>query len=243
MKTSETAFRKAASLLLALVMLAGTALAALSAAAYAEGTAPEIALGAGEIARATSTAKNQTVWFGRYSGNYYSSGSVQWRVLSGGGSADPDDGANLLVSGTGEALLISNQILDVDCYFKQDGSSNQWAGSDAQAWCTSFWSSGDWLTTVEKSAVNATTINEQNDQSADGRQYFYRGGYFNEYYSAAPLNGEHIFFLSAWEADKLFANDGDRIAYRQNGSKGSWWLRSPLTLNGAIPDTWTMSAG
>lgn len=145
----------------------------------------------GEIAKATSTARNYTVWFGRYKDSDYGNGPVQWRVLSGGGSADPDDGANLPVSGTGEALLISKDLLDTDCNFKEDDSSNQWAGSDAQAWCTAFWSSSKWLTAVEKSAVNATTVNEQNDKNDAGRQYFYRGGYFHEYYSAAPLKGEH----------------------------------------------------
>lgn len=126
----------------------------------------------GEIAKATSTARNYTVWFGKYNGN-----AIQWRVLSGGGSVDPDDGANLPVSGTGEALLISKDLLDTDCNFKEDDSSNQWAGSDAQAWCMAFWSSSKWLTDVEKSAVNATTVNEQNDKNDAGRQYFYRGGY------------------------------------------------------------------
>ena len=196
--------------------------------AYAEGSTPEIVLGAGEIAKATSTARNYTVWFGRYNDSDWGNGPVQWRVLSGGGSADPDDGTNLPVSGTGEALLISKDLLDVDCYFKQDCSSNQWAGSDAQAWCTAFWNSSNWLTAAEKRAVNATTVNENNSSGP-----FYCGGYYDDYYSAAPLNGEHIFFLSAREADKLFTGDSDRQAQKVSVNKSWWWwLRSPLTRNG-----------
>ena len=113
--------KKMRIMVLALMVMAMAAgLLSGPAAAHAEGTTPEIVLGAGEIAKATSTARNYTVWFGKYNNN-----AIQWRVLSGGGSADPDDDANLPVSGMGEALLISKQILDVDCYFKQDGSSNR----------------------------------------------------------------------------------------------------------------------
>ena len=225
------AMKKMRIMVLALMVMSMAAgLLSGPAAAYAEGSTPEIALGAGEIAKATSTARNYTVWFGRYNDIDYGNGPIQWRVLSGGGSADPDDDANLPVSGMGEALLISKQILDVNCYFKQDCSSNQWAGSDAQAWCTAFWNSSNWLTAAEKRAVNATTVNEQNDQFEGGIQYFYRGGHNNDLYSAAPLNGEHIFFLSAREADQLFAGDDDRKAERPYlGQSYWWWLRSPST--------------
>ncbi len=232
--------KKMRIMVLALMVMAMAAgLLSGPAAAYAEGSTSEIVLGAGEIAKATSTARDYTVWFGRYNDSDWGNGPIQWRVLSGGGSADPNDGTNLPVSGTGEALLISKDLLDVNCYFKKDDPSNQWAGSDAQAWCTAFWNSSNWLTAAEKRAVNATTVNEQNDQSVGGIQYFYRGEHNNRYYSAAPLNGEHIFFLSAREADQLFAGDDDRKAESPYfGQSWWWWLRSPLTLSvsGSVGD-------
>lgn len=228
------AMKKMRIMVLALMVMSMAAgLLSGPAAAYAEGSTPEIALGAGEIAKATSTARNYTVWFGRYNDTDYGNGPIQWRVLSGGGSADPDDDANLPVSGMGEALLISKQILDVNCYFKQDCSSNQWAGSDAQAWCTAFWNSSNWLTAAEKRAVNATTVNEQNNSSGG----FYCGGYKNEYYSAAPLNGEHIFFLSAREADKLLAIQTVRHRKCRSTNPGGGGCGRPLRATISGPDT------
>ena len=59
--------KKMRIMVLALMVMAMAAgLLSGPAAAYAEGSTPEIVLGAGEIAKATSTARNYTVWFGRY---------------------------------------------------------------------------------------------------------------------------------------------------------------------------------
>jgi len=215
MGTNMTA-RKGISLLLSLALIFSAVLAVLPAPALAAESASEISLDAGVI------VKNDTVWFGSYASGFNHSGPVQWRVLS------PKGDSTLPVSGTGDVLMISNHLLeDGDVYFKQDGSSNQWAGSDAQAWCTDLYA--NWPE-KEQSAIKATSVTETNDKTSAGRTYYYRGGYFNDYYSAASLNGEHFFFLSAQEADTYFTSDTDRQGYSEYfGRSWYWWLRSPFT--------------
>ena len=208
--------KRIGSILMTLVLLLSSLLTALPAPALAEGSdgVPEISLDAGVI------AKNATVWFGSYASSYNHSGPVQWRVLS------PKGDGTLPVSGTGDALLISNHLLqDGNVYFKQDGSSNQWAGSDAQAWCTNLYA--NWPE-KEKAAVKATSVTETNDQQEEGYSYFYKGGHYNELYSAASLNSERFFFLSAREANTYFTSDNDRKGYSEYFEDAwFWWLRSP----------------
>ena len=198
--------RKGISLLLSLTLVFSAILTVLPAPAFAAENASEISLDAGVI------AKNDTVWFG----------PVQWRVLS------PSTDATLPVSGTGNVLLIPNHLMqDSGVYFKKDDSSNQWAGSDAQAWCTNLYNG--WPE-KEKAAVKATSVTETNDKTSADGTYFYLGGYYNnKYYSAASLNAEHFFFLSAQEADTYFNNDADRRGYSEYLTRFRWWwLRSPL---------------
>ncbi len=118
--------KRIGSILVSLALALGAALFALPATALAAGGTPEIVLGADVL------TKGHTIWFGCYENS-----AIQWRVLSGGADTDPDTA--LPTSKTGEALLISDLILEDDVYFRQDGSSNQWAGSDAQAWCTDLY--------------------------------------------------------------------------------------------------------
>ena len=76
----------------------------------------------------------------------------------------------------------------------------------------SVWSSG-----VERDAVLLTSKTE----SYDNGYYQSASGYI---YSAADLNGESSFLLSAEEAETYFSGDDDR-------QPGRWWLRSPFYGN------------
>ena len=181
-------------------------------------------------------AKKHTVWFGNYDGLDFH-GSVQWRVLSGGTDTDPDEA--LPISSTGEALLISECVLNHTVDFKLDGSSTAWSGSDAEKWCQDLYI--NWPAGLEKNAIKATTINETNNQTRGDDPYFYY--YYSDYsitpyFLAAPLTNEHFFFLSVREADHLFNDDEDRIAKVLKGAACFWWLRSPteapLKFDGAV---------
>ena len=142
-------------------------------------------------------AAGKKVWFGN---------NTLWRILH---------------TGEGEAMLISDQILD-SIPFKSNDNMNQWQGSDAQAWCMAYY--GNWTDGPEKAAILPTTISETNDKTTpDGTPYFYQGGYWSRHFGAASLIDEYFFFLSAKEADELFSDNNDRIAV----GAGYWWLRSP----------------
>ena len=201
--------RKGLALMLTLAMVISTFLTALPLSVMAD-DAVTVSLGAGGI------TNGSYVWFGKYNGN-----PISWRVL-----------AKRSDSGTGEALLISNDILD-SIQFNPDynaENANVWSGSNAQKWCTNFlnnWEEGS----AERAAIKQTSVTETNDKTIGGTPYFYQGGYFNDYYGAASLNNESFFFLSAQEADNYFADDDDRKA---TGADTWWWLRSPNAYDSRI---------
>lgn len=170
------------------------------------------------IAALTSAtfAENSGITLGVTLGEQVNFRNKLWRVLSDGTIPDPENSPKVL--GTGKALLIYNSVLDVTKFNQNESDGNAWSGSLAQTWCTNYYT--NWPDGIEKDAILPTSVTETN--YADG--YYYQGGHYNDYYGAAPLNNEHIFFLSAEEADKLFANDDDRKA---TGSDITWWLRSP----------------
>ena len=150
-------------------------------------------------------------------GNNVYFGNILWRVLYGGTGKD-----DLEVTNAGQALLISNDILartqfNYETTFRK---ANEWKYSYAQGWCADYYDK--WPTGVEKDAILATTVNEENNEQG----YFYQIGNHNGYsYGAAPLNGEHFFFLSAKEADSLYFAGSDRSA--TGAGTYDWWLRSP----------------
>lgn len=77
-----------------------------------------------------------------------------------------------------------------------------------------------WFSRVEQDAVLLTSKTESYDsgyyQSASGRMY-----------SAADLNGESLFLLSAEEAETYFRGEDDR-------RPGRWWLRSPYYYDDSL---------
>lgn len=173
--------------------------------------------------------------------------AIKWRVL--------DDQTN---TGENGLFLLSEELLGTGnyggVYFQQsyhyDSSSgshhkgsapangdhtdcliaNAWQGSDAQTWCTTFYSSN--FSTGEQGAVIETT---KSDTAFISSTYSYS-------FAASEniLNGDKVFFLSAQEAENSeygFTNDAARIA-NYGGGAGVWWLRSPFATRsaGAVVD-------
>ena len=197
---------------------------ALGGTARADGAGKAIRLGAdgpvGISLGMNAVANGDTVWFGAKD-----SSPIAWRVLSAAGDN------TLPVSGSSDVLAIRKYLLNDRTYFKEVGSSNAWAGSDAQTWCTNYYN--NWPAGAEKDAIKATSVTETNDKETGGAPYFYQGGYYTNYYGPASLTNEHFFFLSAQEADTYFANDDDRKAKdaESSGTASWWWLRSPIAGN------------
>ena len=221
--------RKRLIFLLSLLFVFSTATTVLSRSASAD--LPIISLGANVI------ENGDTIWFGQYN-----SMPILWRVLANGSDT------RLPVSGAGEALLISSNVLDnVEFINLDDNEENDdsyaraWTGSDAQNWCTNFL--GNWKDgSAEKAAIKQTSVTEIDDKTIEPAytseedmeyedmystcSYNYYGGRLGDYYCAASLNNESFFFLSAQEAETYFVNNDDR------DTTTSWWLRSPAANYG-----------
>ena len=121
-------------------------------------------------------------------------------------------------SDSGEALLIRDKVESKTQFNEQYSDGNAWQGSTVQQWCNDLYN--NWPDGPEKAAILPTTVVETKIFS------------YNNEYSPVSLNGEYFFFLSAREADELFANDDDRRAVDSDGKYQEWWLRSPtLTDN------------
>ena len=203
--------RKILSLLLAICLVAGLMP---TAALAAEGD-KTIMLGTSGISGWDSTNGYDYIYFGNWTApdGYTTSGPIKWRVL--------DDQTN---TGENGFFLLSDALLGSGTwggvYFDNTSPySNTWQGSDAQTWCTTFYS--DNFSTGEQGAVLGTT---KSDEAFTSSTYSYR---FAE--SENILNGDKVFFLSAQEAENDeygFTNDAARIAY-YGDSAGVWWLRSP----------------
>ncbi len=226
--------KRIGALLLCLTLLAGL----LPTAAWAADADKAIMLGASNISGYDSTNSYDYIYYGTWSNS-----PIKWRVLDDQTNFDSDsDGTNdaglfllsdgLLGTGNyGGVYFQQNYHYDSssDTYYK--GSShtgdhtncqiaNAWQGSDAQAWCETFYSSN--LTTQEQGAVLATT---KSDREFTSSTYSFPFAASNDI-----LNGDKVFFLSAEEAETSgygFGNDDDRTA-NYGSSAGVWWLRSPL---------------
>ncbi len=202
--------KKLVSLLLAICLVVGL----LPTAAFAAGTET------GKVIQLVDngTAANMDGWDSTNGYNYIYYGTwkdspIKWRVL--------DDQTN-----TGERglFLLSEELLgtgtDGGVYFKQDGSSNAWQGSDAQAWCKDFAGiDGNSVTDAFSAAELAAILETTKDDAA----------YSDFAASDNILNGDRVFFMSAEEAENSeygFINDAARVANYGDNS-GVWWLRSP----------------
>lgn len=173
---------------------------------------------------------------------YTTSGPIKWRVLDIYTNTF-EDGLFLLsdvLYGSGEngGLYFQqniHQIHQFDNYHNGDLPSdgnhtncklaNAWQGSDAQAWCNSFYATC--LTSQEQNAVLATT--KSDDYYTTSKSTYVRRFAASE----NILNGDKLFFLSAEEAETDaygLGSNADRMA-NYGSSDGSWWLRSPLDLD------------
>ena len=168
------------------------------------------------ISTNTNLIKNgDVVYFGR-SNNYNQ--LCPWLVLSDGNDA------KLATSGKGEALLYANLISaqGYKNFSKEDDKYNSaWADSYAKEYCESFYT--NWDNPIEKAAIASTSAKETVFVTVTAE---------NLTFSPVSLTGEHIFFLSVYEATQYFKNDEDRILIHYTGMPQQYWFRSPTT-NGA----------
>ena len=114
-----------------------------------------------------------------------------------------------------DGKLVISDTVGTMIKYKGDMSTNAWADSDAKAWCTSFYN--DKFSSGEKGAILSTTKAEEGNYEIGSNTY-----------CPASLNEEHVFFLSAKEANDCFSTENDRIAKNASGVAVLWWLRSPL---------------
>lgn len=164
-----------------------------------------------------STNSYDYIYFGNWNApdQYTTNGPIKWRVL--------DDQTNTEEPGL---FLLSDRLFGEGnpagggVCFNQDGSSNAWQGSDAQAWCSTFHTSS--FSEDEQGAVLATTKTDE----------AYTAGKPPIPHGTSELKEDKVFFLSAEEAENKaygFINDAARLAYFGNGNRyGAWWLRSPV---------------
>ncbi|MBQ8536353.1 MAG: hypothetical protein IJ461_02985, partial [Clostridia bacterium] len=204
--------KRVLSMLMAICLVVGL----MPVTAFAAGdTGKAIQLGTSGISGYDSTNGYDYIYMGYWTaqdGNT-TSGPIKWRVL--------DDQTNTGASGL---FLLSDVLLDSGVMF-DDGvpSSNEWQGSNAQAWCKDFAgingsSVTDAFTAAELAAILATTAND----TAYGS------------FSASDniLNGDRVFFLSAKEAENAnygFVDHAARVA-NYGGAARAWWLRSPYSI-------------
>ena len=124
-------------------------------------------------------------------------------------------------------LLVSEYLLEAFA-FGYMRHSNKWIESEARVFCTSFYEkSGEYdgsaFSKEERTAIAETKKSDSMYQSQSSSLVF---GATDDI-----LNGDHVFFLSAQEAEDLFSKDDSRKAkYKDDGENYSpWWLRSPVS--------------
>ena len=203
--------------ILSILTVLALCLGLLPSAAFALDGDKAIMLGTNGISGYDSTNGYDYIYFGNWTAldEYTTSGPIKWRVL--------DDQTNT----GGDGLFLLSDVLfgEGNPYgggvcFRQDGSSNVWQGSDAQAWCNTFYTSS--FSKGEQGAVLATTKTDE----------AYTAGKPPIPHGTSELKEDEVFFLSAEEAENSaygFINDAARLAYFGNGNRyGAWWLRSPV---------------
>ena len=177
-----------------------------------------IQLGTGGISGYSTATSYDYIYYGYWNApdDRTTSGPIKWIVL--------DDQTNT----QGEGLFLLSKVLFGSGYSggisfdnTRDPISNAWQGSDAQAWCNSFYAT--YLTTQEQGAVLATT--KSDDYYTTSKSTYVRQFAASE----NILNNDKVFFLSAKEAETDaygLGTNADRMANYGNSAK-SWWLRSP----------------
>ena len=209
--------------ILSILTVLALCLGLLPSAAFALDGDKAIMLGTNGISGYDSTNGYDYIYFGNWEAldKYTTTGPIKWRVL--------DDQTN---TGGAGLFLLSDRLFGEGnpagggVYFKQNGSSNAWQGSDAQKWCQAFY--GKSFSTGEQGAVFATTKTDAEYQATSVKSPIP--------YGTSELKEDTVFFLSAEEAGNSaygFINDAARLAYFGNGTLyGAWWLRSPVKQQG-----------
>ena len=163
------------------------------------------------------------VYFGRPDKDICFDGA--WRVLD----------AEQTNTGETGMFLLSENLIGRDqrhgLYFRNEKkpSTNAYAGSDAKAWCASFYETH--FSEAEKEAIlptyksdTAIAVKASLFSKDEEHQQLVR-------FDAAEqiLDGDHVFLLSAEEASSAeygLGTDESRIA-RFGKTAANWWLRSP----------------
>ncbi len=193
--------KRIGALLLCLTLLAGL----LPTAAWAADADKAIMLGTGNISGYDNESNSYDyIYYGTWSNS-----PIKWRVL--------DTKTNMANATEGDGLFLLSDVLlgtgtNGGVYFDNtEPCSNTWQGSDAQSWCSTFYSNN--LTTQEQGAVLATTKSDE----------AFTSSFYNIQFAASNniLNGDKVFFLSAEEAETS----------GYGSSAGYWWLRSPSADN------------
>lgn len=155
------------------------------------------------------------VYFGQYDGS-----PMAYRVLSPSDTQAISAGEDCLLLDCGSVLLLKE--FD-DNYRKNDGQSklpNEWKGSDIEAWLngSDFYGNSSVFSDVEKTAVARAVLDENSAAYTIGNWTYEDFG-----------STDHVFLLSAGEAERLYA---DNAARAKTGSSESWWLRSSFDQGG-----------
>lgn len=149
------------------------------------------------------------VYFGTYN-----STALKYRVLS-----SPDT-----MSTTNKSLLLDCNTILKKVSFSGD-ADNKWTNDSCivRSWLNGeeFYNNSV-FSDIEKAAIQATTLKGQASYSVG---YITSDGDREEKYSDY-LATDHVFFLSAAEADRLYKSDDGRRKYDQDEKTRQWWLRS-----------------
>lgn len=180
--------------------------------------------------RPTSTwsTTDNLVYFGSYGGN-----PVAYRVL-----ASPNT-----QSTTPDCLLLDCNTILLTKQFDADGikntgqaeNPNEWPGSDLETWLkgNEFYGSSSVFSNIEKAAIEETAF--------EGISHYTTGTDNLQFTDYSAQN--HVFCLSAVEAQKLYADDNIR---KKIGDNAAWWLRSTrygsLDMAGFVKDNGRVSS-
>ena len=222
--------------ILSILTVLALCLGLLPSAAFALDGDKAIMLGTNGISGYDSTNGYDYIYFGNWEAldQYTTTGPIKWRVLDDKTNTE-GDGLFLL----SDRLFGKGNKYGGGVYFKQNGSSNVWQGSDAQKWCQNFYDKS--FSTGEQGAVLATTKNDTAYKATSGVPY-----------GVSELKGDTVFFLSAEEVENEvygFIDNAARRAYFGNTTNwGGWWLRSPVEqqrkdVAGTITRSPTSTAG
>jgi hypothetical protein len=126
-------------------------------------------------------------------------GQYEWRVL------DVQDG---------NALLITENIIENRCYHHDENADITWENCDLRGYLNNeFYHT---FSDGEKSGISETAV--VNRDGTDG----------------GNDTTDRIFLLNKDEVNRYFADDNARIAYNADGESDWWWLRSSGALSGAV---------